>query len=70
MRASYGLPVTNRPESEWITNARLCHLLGISRMTLHRWLADPAVGFPSPRRISNRLYHHRTTVWEWMADRT
>ncbi len=43
--------------------------LGITRRTLARWLGDPALGFPQPTRINNRLYFSRSAVEAWKAAR-
>jgi len=43
--------------------------LGITRRTLARWLDDPALDFPQPTRINNRLYFSRSAVEEWKAAR-
>jgi predicted DNA-binding transcriptional regulator AlpA len=42
---------------------------GITRRTLTRWQADPALGFPQPTRINNRLYFPRSAVEEWKSVR-
>ena len=43
--------------------------LGITRRTLARWFANPALGFPQPTRINTRLYFSRSSVEEWKAAR-
>jgi predicted DNA-binding transcriptional regulator AlpA len=34
-------------------------LLDVSKMTVHRWMADVALGFPEPLRIGGRNYWKR-----------
>jgi hypothetical protein len=36
--------------------------LGVSSMSIHRWLNDPALGFPRPVLIRNRRYFFRDQI--------
>jgi hypothetical protein len=38
---------------------------GISKMTLHRWDADPDLGFPPPVRIQDRKYRRLRELLEF-----
>lgn len=39
---------------------------GISQVTLYRWLRDPALGFPQPIRINNRMFFAEERVADWL----
>lgn len=49
-----------------ITQTRL-FLGGVSKMTVHRWLADDALGFPHPIQISGRNYWKRRALLDFVA---
>ncbi|WP_353428914.1 helix-turn-helix transcriptional regulator [Paracoccus denitrificans] len=42
---------------------------GISDMTLHRWLNNPALGFPRPIKINNLRYWRVADVLAWLESR-
>ncbi len=39
---------------------------GVSDMTIHRWLNDPAMNFPRPTMIRKRRYWRESDVVEWI----
>ncbi len=41
----------------------------VTRRTLSRWLLNPALGFPKPTVINNRLYFNQTDVDAWKTER-
>lgn len=50
-----------------IPAAAVCKLCGgISDMTLHRWLRDPAMAFPQPAYLGQRRYWREADVVAWM----
>lgn len=34
----------------------LCERIGVTRVTLHRWLKDPATNFPKPAVVSKKHF--------------
>ncbi|KQT96958.1 helix-turn-helix transcriptional regulator [Rhizobium sp. Leaf453] len=38
---------------------------GISRFTLRRWVADPALDFPQPTMVNRRYYYREIEVFRW-----
>lgn len=43
---------------------------GVTSMTLHRWLRDPAMGFPQPVYIGRFRYFRFADLEQWERDRT
>jgi hypothetical protein len=41
----------------------------MSRMTLHRWLKDPELGFPKPEEINGRRYWTLGKLRQWERQR-
>ncbi|QFT62070.1 AlpA family transcriptional regulator [Roseivivax sp. THAF30] len=42
---------------------------GVSEMTLHRWLNDPAMDFPRPIYLGQRRYWREADVIAWLDSR-
>lgn len=42
---------------------------GVSDMTIHRWLNDPALDFPKPIYIARRRYWREADVLAWLDAR-
>ncbi|TPE53226.1 helix-turn-helix transcriptional regulator [Amaricoccus solimangrovi] len=42
---------------------------GISDMTLHRWLSDPALNFPRPVYIRKRRFWREAELLAWLEER-
>lgn len=42
---------------------------GVSAMTLHRWLRNPALDFPKPQYIARRRYWREADIIEWLEAR-
>jgi predicted DNA-binding transcriptional regulator AlpA len=38
---------------------------GVSAMTIHRWLHNPAVAFPKPLKINSRNYWRMADLEAW-----
>ena len=65
------LPAETSNPNRRIAAAELCDLCGgISKMTLWRWLADPALEFPRPAFIGNRRYWREVDVVAWLDARS
>jgi predicted DNA-binding transcriptional regulator AlpA len=41
---------------------------GVSKMTLWRWMNDPALQFPKPEKIRSRNYWRSSELEAWRAD--
>lgn len=52
-----------------IPAASVCAPLGISQMTLWRWLRDPALDFPRPIYIRRRRYWREADIQAWIESR-
>jgi len=64
-----------------LSGPAVCALLGVSRMTLHRWVnggevnpdtgqrTPPVQGFPQPRYIQNRRYWLRAEIENFIASK-
>jgi predicted DNA-binding transcriptional regulator AlpA len=42
-----------------------CARYGVSAMTIHRWLHNPAVAFPKPLKINSRNYWRMADLEAW-----
>lgn len=51
--------------SDLIPKPALARELGVSSRTVSRWMADPALAFPPPIRLRNRLYFARSALEAW-----
>lgn len=40
----------------FLTGPQVQARYSVTKMTIHRWLADTRMGFPQPRKINNRNY--------------
>ncbi len=47
----------------------LAREFNIDPRTLRRWLVTPALGFPRPTRVLNRLYFARAEIVAWKTRR-
>lgn len=57
------------PQNALISAAELRAMLGISEMSLWRWLRDPTVDFPRPFVVKNRRYWREAEVNQWLEAR-
>jgi predicted DNA-binding transcriptional regulator AlpA len=55
---------------QWLKGSELCRHVGITGMTLWRWLKDKKLGFPPPTKIRSRKYWNRADVDAWMTKRS
>lgn len=62
-------PNDSQPQLIQAVPMRANLLGGISDMTLHRWLNNPALGFPRPIKINNLRYWRVADVLEWLESR-
>lgn len=46
--------------------SEVCHRIGVTSMTLHRWLADPEVGFPRPIQIKRFRFWPENEIAAWL----
>jgi predicted DNA-binding transcriptional regulator AlpA len=60
--------MTSTP-NDLIPKPAIARELGVSSRTVSRWMADPALEFPRPIRLRNRLYFARTALEEWKTAR-
>jgi hypothetical protein len=51
----------------WIKRLATMKRYGVSRRTLERWEADPALGFPRSRIINGRKYDSEELLDNWDA---
>lgn len=53
----------------YIGAPELCAKIGITRMTLHRWLQNEAMNFPKPARLGGYRYWPIAEVEAWINAR-
>jgi predicted DNA-binding transcriptional regulator AlpA len=53
----------------YLTGPEVQRRYSVTKMTIHRWLADPRMGFPRPRKINNRNYFDEAELDAWDATR-
>lgn len=59
----------NTTQTDLIPKPAIARELGVSSRTVSRWMADPALAFPRPIRLRNRLYFPRPALEEWKTAR-
>ena len=52
--------------SPMLTAPQVCDRIGVTTMTLHRWLRDPEVGFPKPIQIKRFRFWPEPEIAEWL----
>ena len=53
-----------------ISRDDVCDILSIGRSTLYKWLNDPALEFPRPRKLGSRMSRWwLSAIMEWARDR-
>lgn len=62
-------PNESQPQLIQAVPMRANLLGGISDMTLHRWLNNPALGFPRPIKINNLRYWRVADVHQWLINK-
>jgi excisionase family DNA binding protein len=69
-KAKHKIQTINRPNirPRWTNGSATCRYINISNMTLWRWLHDPALRFPKPRRIRGRNIFDLDRVDDWMEE--
>jgi predicted DNA-binding transcriptional regulator AlpA len=55
--------------NDLIPKPAIARELGVSSRTVSRWMADPAIAFPRPIRLRNRLYFARSALEAWKSAR-
>jgi predicted DNA-binding transcriptional regulator AlpA len=55
--------------SNLVPKPALARELGVCNRTISRWMADPALAFPRPIRLRNRLYFARPALEAWKTAR-
>lgn len=49
-----------------LTTSEIADRLGISGMTVERWLRDPDVQFPRPRQVKRRRFWSESEIADWL----
>jgi excisionase family DNA binding protein len=44
----------------------VCAHLGVSRVTLYRWIKDPKMNFPEPIRLNTRQGWRKEDIDQWI----
>lgn len=53
----------------YLTGPQIQARYSVTKMTVHRWLADPRLGFPRPIKINGRNYWAVSEIDSWDAAR-
>ena len=53
----------------YLTGPQVQSRYAVTKMTVHRWLADERLAFPKPFKINGRNYWHEAELDIWDASR-
>lgn len=57
-------------KQRWVRNKQLCEHLGISEMTLWRWMhKQPELKFPTPSIVNGISFHNLDAIDAWLKKR-
>ena len=60
--------MTTPEQPEYLPASRVWQRYGVTSMSLHRWLRDPAKRFPQPIYIGRNRFFSRAELEAWEAE--
>jgi hypothetical protein len=58
-------PSTTNTDEKYLPSRAVRDRYGRCSLTLHRWVRDPKLGFPQPKKWNGRLYWREADLIEW-----
>lgn len=52
-------------DNNYISLRSICQRYDVTRMTIHRWMKRPDMGFPQPLTINGRSYFKADEIARW-----
>jgi len=49
--------------------SEVCERLGVTTMTIHRWMKDPEVNFPRPVQVKRLRFWPEPEIAAWLNER-
>ncbi|HCL64475.1 MAG: DNA-binding protein [Rhizobium sp.] len=52
-------------DNRYLSLRNICERYSVTRMTVHRWIKHPTMGFPAPMVINSRSYFLAAEIEAW-----